>query len=73
MIEIFLVLFPGEIIHSVDYKDPVTNNFVGKRVLIVGIGNSAVDAAVDCATIGRYLDPRSIIFVCVCVCVCVCI
>lgn len=45
--------FPGEIIHAVDYKDPITNGFVGKRVLIVGIGNSAVDAAVDCATVGR--------------------
>ncbi|KAL8596001.1 hypothetical protein ACOMHN_018313 [Nucella lapillus] len=45
--------FTGEILHSVDYKDPLTNGFVGKRVLIVGIGNSAVDAAVDCATVGR--------------------
>lgn len=55
--------FKGEIIHSVDYKDPVTNGYVGKRVLIVGIGNSAVDAAVDCATVGRcksvYVSTRS--------------
>lgn len=55
--------FTGEIIHAVDYKDPLTNGFVGKRVLIVGIGNSAVDAAVDCATVGRcksvYISTRS--------------
>lgn len=43
----------GEIIHSVDYKDAITNGMVGKRALIVGIGNSAVDAAVDLATVGR--------------------
>lgn len=55
--------FTGEIIHGVDYKDPLTNGYVGKRVLIVGIGNSAVDAAVDCATVGRcksvYISTRS--------------
>ncbi|XP_076453991.1 flavin-containing monooxygenase 5-like isoform X2 [Babylonia areolata] len=55
--------FKGEIIHSVDYKDPLTNGYVGKRILIVGIGNSAVDAAVDCATVGRcksvYISTRS--------------
>ncbi|XP_071949689.1 flavin-containing monooxygenase 5-like [Antedon mediterranea] len=45
--------FKGQIIHSVDYKDAISNGFTGKRVLIVGIGNSAVDAAVDCATTGR--------------------
>ncbi|XP_025079569.1 dimethylaniline monooxygenase [N-oxide-forming] 5-like isoform X2 [Pomacea canaliculata] len=45
--------FKGEIIHAVDYKDPLTNGLVGKRILIVGIGNSAVDSAVDCTTVGR--------------------
>ncbi|XP_072180490.1 flavin-containing monooxygenase 5-like [Diadema setosum] len=45
--------FKGEVIHSVDYKDAITNRMVGKRVLLVGIGNSAVDAAVDLATVGR--------------------
>ncbi|CAG5136608.1 unnamed protein product [Candidula unifasciata] len=56
-------LFSGKIIHSVDYKDAVYNDFTGKRVLVVGIGNSAVDAAVDCATAGRcpsvYISSRS--------------
>ncbi|BFZ00517.1 hypothetical protein BsWGS_03556 [Bradybaena similaris] len=55
--------FSGKIIHSVDYKDAVYNGFAGKRVLVVGIGNSAVDVAVDCATVGRcpsvYISSRS--------------
>nr|XP_054770718.1 flavin-containing monooxygenase 5-like [Lytechinus pictus] len=55
--------FKGEIIHSVAYKDAITNGMVGKRALIVGIGNSAVDAAVDLATVGRckkvHLSTRS--------------
>lgn len=48
--------FPGKIIHAVDYKDPEFNDCAGKKVLIVGIGNSAVDVAVDCATLGRCPD-----------------
>ncbi|KAK6194529.1 hypothetical protein SNE40_000149 [Patella caerulea] len=55
--------FTGEIIHSVDYKDVITNSFTGKRVLVVGIGNSAVDAATNCAAAGRcksvYVSTRS--------------
>ncbi len=37
--------FKGEIIHSVKYKNAKLNNMVGKRVLLVGIGNSSVDVA----------------------------
>ncbi|XP_072034242.1 flavin-containing monooxygenase 5-like [Amphiura filiformis] len=55
--------FKGEIIHSVDYKCAISNGFVGKRVLIVGIGNSAVDAAGNAITEGRckevHLSTRS--------------
>ncbi|KAJ8022293.1 Dimethylaniline monooxygenase [N-oxide-forming] 5 [Holothuria leucospilota] len=55
--------FKGEIIHSVDFKDAITNKFSDKRVLIVGIGNSGVDAAVNCVTEGRckevHLSTRS--------------
>ena len=40
--------FRGEIIHSVQYRDP--KEFDGKRVLIVGAGNSGVDIASDAAT-----------------------
>lgn len=37
--------FNGEIMHSHDYKTP--DKFIGKKVLIVGIGNSAVDIACE--------------------------
>lgn len=37
--------FAGEIIHSSQYKSPM--QFTGKRVLIVGAGNSGCDIAVD--------------------------
>ena len=36
-----------------EFNDVISNGMVGKRVLIVGIGNSAVDAATNCASIGR--------------------
>jgi cation diffusion facilitator CzcD-associated flavoprotein CzcO len=37
--------FDGEVRHSVNYKS--SNEFAGKRVLIVGAGNSGVDIACD--------------------------
>ncbi|XP_016144476.1 dimethylaniline monooxygenase [N-oxide-forming] 5-like isoform X1 [Sinocyclocheilus grahami] len=37
--------FPGTIIHSWEYKDP--DPYLGKRVVVVGIGNSGGDIAVD--------------------------
>ncbi len=40
--------FDGEIIHSVDYRD--TSQFAGKRVLVVGLGNSGADIACDAAS-----------------------
>ncbi|MGE0202714.1 MAG: flavin-containing monooxygenase [Hyphomicrobiaceae bacterium] len=40
--------FKGEYLHSHHYKDPAA--FVGKRVCIVGVGNSALDIASDLAT-----------------------
>ena len=39
--------FTGEIRHSVTYRDP--SEFAGKRVLVVGAGNSGVDIACDAA------------------------
>lgn len=39
--------FDGEIIHSRDYNDP--SQFNGKRVLIIGLGNSGADIACDAA------------------------
>ena len=43
-----LAAFTGESLHSHDYKEPYP--FVGKRVCIVGFGNSACDIASDLAT-----------------------
>lgn len=40
--------FKGEYVHSHYYKEPA--QFVGKRVCIVGVGNSALDIASDLAT-----------------------
>jgi dimethylaniline monooxygenase (N-oxide forming) len=37
--------FKGEYLHSHDYKEP--EPYIGKRVCVVGIGNSAVDIASD--------------------------
>ncbi|MFB7335984.1 flavin-containing monooxygenase [Streptomyces adustus] len=37
--------FPGEILHSVDYRDG--SDFAGRRVVVVGLGASAVDIASD--------------------------
>ncbi len=37
--------FDGEIIHAAQYRDP--RQFAGKRVLVVGAGNSGCDIAVD--------------------------
>ena len=48
-----LTTFPGRILHSVEFKSSVINDLVDKRVLVVGIGNSAVDAAVNLVNEGR--------------------
>jgi len=37
--------FDGEQIHAHDYKEP--NSLAGRRVVVVGMGNSAMDIAVD--------------------------
>jgi cation diffusion facilitator CzcD-associated flavoprotein CzcO len=39
--------FDGELLHSSEYRDPQI--FAGKRVLLVGCGNSGADIAVDAA------------------------
>jgi len=49
-----LAAFEGENLHSHDYKAPLP--FVGKRVCIVGLGNSACDIASDLAT----TTPRTV-------------
>lgn len=37
--------FEGQYLHSRDYKSP--QSFLGKRVVVVGIGNSGIDIAVE--------------------------
>ena len=37
--------FKGELVHAAQYRS--NNLFAGKRVLIVGCGNSAADIAID--------------------------
>lgn len=39
--------FTGEVIHAIDYRGP--QDFAGKRVLVVGSGESAFDVAADVA------------------------
>ncbi|KAL9981806.1 hypothetical protein ACROYT_G010559 [Oculina patagonica] len=51
--------FPGEVIHSKEYR--TWKNFEGKRVLVVGLGNSAGDIACELSRHTRqvYLSTRS--------------
>lgn len=55
--------FTGKYLHSSDYREPEA--FVGKRVCIIGAGNSAVDIASDiCRTAARTaLVARSPVFI----------
>lgn len=41
--------FDGKVLHSVDYRDPAL--FHGRRVLVVGLGNSGADIACDVAAV----------------------
>ncbi len=75
--------------HTHKYKDPKFNGVAGKRLLVVGIGNSGVDVATNAATEGGsvlhqidFISDKSSdhdiwqkkdVCVCVCVCFCVCV
>ncbi|XP_067662263.1 flavin-containing monooxygenase 5-like [Haliotis asinina] len=49
--------FQGKIIHSHDYKD--WTGYAGKRVVVVGVGNSGVDVAVELSRMGQvFLSTR---------------
>ena len=43
--------FSGQLLHVVDYTDPTP--FVDKTVIIVGLGNSAADVAVEVSSVAR--------------------
>ncbi|HEY1726762.1 MAG TPA: NAD(P)-binding domain-containing protein [Candidatus Baltobacteraceae bacterium] len=47
--------FGGEYLHSHDYRRP--ENFLGKRVCVVGAGNSGLDIAADLASV----NPRTVL------------
>src|SRR5262245_32892870 len=47
-------VFAGEFIHSKDYKQPA--QLAGKRVLVIGAGNSASDIASEAARVGISSD-----------------
>ena len=51
--------FDGEILHSKDYKSP--DQFKGKKVVVIGAGNSACDLASEAARVGKaaYISIRS--------------
>ena len=42
--------FPGDLRHSADYREP--SSYAGKRVLVVGAGNSATEIALDLLGVG---------------------
>lgn len=42
--------FPGDVRHSADYREP--SPYAGKRVLVVGAGNSATEIALDLLRVG---------------------
>ncbi|MBY0589408.1 NAD(P)-binding domain-containing protein [bacterium] len=50
--------FNGRLMHSHDYKD--SEEFRGKRVVVLGMGNSAMDISVECAYVADevYLAAR---------------
>lgn len=43
--------FKGQILHSHDYRKPL--DFTGKRVLVVGLGNSGGDIASEIGQVGQ--------------------
>ncbi|MFI1062805.1 flavin-containing monooxygenase [Streptomyces spororaveus] len=43
--------FTGQVLHAADYRDPAP--FAGKRVVVVGAGNSAVQIAAELARVSR--------------------
>lgn len=38
--------------YSIEYKNVLSNGFVGKKVVVVGIGNSVVDVVVNVVELG---------------------
>lgn len=49
--------FAGKVIHTHDYKD--FQGFIGKRVLVVGVGNSACDVACEVSRHAEHVSEQS--------------
>lgn len=49
--------FKGHYIHSRDYKD--TRDFTDKRVVVIGIGNSGADLAVEISQTAKQVSGRT--------------
>ncbi len=46
--------YKGQVLHSHSYRErPGASSFVGKRVAVVGFGNSAIDLAVELSRIAQ--------------------
>ncbi|KAG8517656.1 Dimethylaniline monooxygenase [N-oxide-forming] 5 [Galemys pyrenaicus] len=49
--------FKGQYLHSRDYKNP--NSFTGKRVIVIGIGNSGADLAVETSHVAKQVGTNN--------------
>ena len=51
-------IFRGRRLHAIDYRTPA--DFEGKRVVVVGLGNSSADIAVElsrvCSQVGEWAE-----------------
>ena len=52
--------FKGKIVHSHDYKD--FHGYEGKRIVVVGVGNSGCDVAVELSRIASQVYIDFVIF-----------
>lgn len=51
--------FQGKVIHTHDYRKP--QGYEDKRVVIIGIGNSGVDSAVELSRVASQVTYRTVI------------
>lgn len=50
--------FQGKCLHSRDYKSP--GDFQGKRILVIGLGNSASDIAVELSRLASQVCDKEV-------------
>ncbi|ELW71000.1 Dimethylaniline monooxygenase [N-oxide-forming] 3 [Tupaia chinensis] len=54
-------MFRGPYLHNWAYKHP--DKFVGKRVVVIGIGNSGADVAVEISRVAEQLEKPTLAFI----------